>query len=35
MLDVVRLQKEMLVRTYDWDDDIDIDIDDIDLSDMM
>ena len=34
MLDV-ELQKEMLVRTYDWDDDIDIDIDDIDLSDMM
>lgn len=31
----VELQKEMLVRTYDWDDDIDIDIDDIDLSDMM
>lgn len=32
---MLELQKEMLVRTYDWDDDIDIDIDDIDLSDMM
>lgn len=30
---MLELQKEMLVRTYDWDDDIDID--DIDLSDMM
>lgn len=32
---MLELQKEMLVRTYDWDDDIDIDINDIDLSDMM